>query len=338
MNEKLKRFFSIANRIQQGLDVEDSDLEFYFSYAPEIDQEKIDKFLSSKDGEGLSQQDVNAALLESSRQLQASPEYKERLLNIALDKKSGELTDKIAQGANLLLGASDIAQSLSQISASKSALSKSKRPSRPIVPGRDLYLQQALRGAEEGTMNAARALAPAEAQIQDQYQADLANAKTASTGQAGAFGAYAQTASNRRNRAAQALVPLADEVKAREQARYDNLLGMRQQETQNMFQNQASLYPYDLQQYNADQQAAASLGSTGRENLRNSLYNFAGNLAPAIGKMYKERRYRNYRNQAQTAGLDPDLVESVNRKLDAYSQDDYNMQDGYGDYYNQTRF
>jgi hypothetical protein len=94
-----------------------------------------------------------------------------------------------------------------------------------------------------------------------------------------------------------------------------------------MFENQANLYNQDLGQYQLDQQAAAHLGATGRENLRNSLYNIAGQAGTFIGNKYAQSRYKKFRSQAEAAGLNGDLHEQVNRKLDEYTgypQDDQN--------------
>lgn len=315
--DELKRFFKTAERIRKNLEVSDDDLSFYLSYAPEIDQKKIDDYLKSD--KNATQAETEAAVIEAGRILQTNPAYKEQLVKVATDKKGAELADKISTGVNLILGGTDIANSINQIRKSNQASARSKRPGRPAIPQRDQYLQQALRSAEEGTFDAARALAPAQAQISDQYQADIADAKTASTGQAGAYGAYRQLAANRRNRAAMNLAPIADNIRAREQERYDNLLGMRQAETQRMFDNNVQLYGQDLNQYNQEQQAAGALGATGRQNLRGSLYNFAGQVAPAIGDYYSRRKYSRLRNEASAAGLNPDLTEKVSRTLDGYA-------------------
>lgn len=304
MNEQLKRYFRLVERINSNQDVSEDDLDFFMSYAPKVDQEKIDAYL--KDTKNASPETVKTALIEVGRQLQSNPAYKDKLLRMATDAKGAEKAQRISEGINLVLAGTDIANSIAQIQASKQA-SKGKRPSRPAVPQRDAMLQQALRQTQE--FNPGATLAPAEAQIQDQYQSDLANAKTASAGQAGAFGAYGQLAANRRNRAALNLVPMQQELIQANQNRQDNLLGMRQNETQNMFQNQASLYNTDLYQYGLDQKNAADLGAQGRENLRNSLYNLGSQIPNAIGSNYS-RRLRNRYNQA-SAAYGPEIADMV---------------------------
>lgn len=315
--DELKRYFLIANKLRSGSKVSRGDIEFFYEYSPEIDEAKMQKLIEG--GEFASREDAQAAIFEAGKALQSSPEYKEQTLRIAEDAEAGRVSANITEGLNMIMGGVDIASSINQIRKSDQALSRSRRPSRPSIPQRDVYLQQALRSAEEGTMDAGRALAPVQAQINDQYLSDMSNAKTASTGQSGQFGAYAQLAANRRNRSAMQLAPLQDEIRRGQQARYDNLLGQRLDETQNMFQNQASLYPYDLQQYNRDQDAAAALGSTGRMNLRDSLYNFAGNAANTYGRQYTRRKYDQLRNQAMASGLNPDLVTQSFKGVDDYA-------------------
>jgi hypothetical protein len=295
MNKELKKYLAILKKVREGREVSKEDLSFFAEYTPEVDSSKMEAIIAS--GDFSNPAEVQAALQEASVALQTSPEYKDKISQAAADNEGTEVAGKITQGLNMLLGLRDISQSKQQINASNAALAKSKRPSRPVVPQRDQYLQQALRSAEQGTFDSERAMAPVRAEIQDQYLTDQANAKTASTGQSGAFGAYSQLAANRRNRAALNLAPIQDQVRSREQQRYDNLLGMRLDETQNMFQNQASTYPYELQQYRAEQDAAGELGAMGRENLRNSVFGVASQIPQAVGDEYAKRRYRKLYDQ-----------------------------------------
>ena len=317
MNE-LKRYFDIARRLSDGKEVLSEDIEFFLSYTPEVDEAKMRKLVEG--GDFSSFEEAQAAITEAARALQSTPEYKESVLQIAQDAEGKRLTEKFAQGVNIVLAGSDIATSINQISQANKAAKRSKRPARPSIPRRDLMLQQALRSAEEGTFDTQRALAPVQQEIQDQYLADVQNAKTASTGQAGAYGAYRQIAANRRNRAAMQLAPIADQIRAREQARYDNLLNMRAQETQNMFENQASLYPYDLQQYQNEQNRIDRVGALGRYNLRGSLYNLGNQAAGFAGSEAARRRFERLRNRALIAGVDPDIAEQADKNVRGYLQ------------------
>lgn len=318
--DELKKYFSIVANLRAGRQVAQGDLEFFLSYTPQIDEAKMKKLVEG--GEFASAEDAKAALLEAGRALQTSPEYKQSLLELSQVNDSSRTSAKIAQAANLILAGTDIATSLNQIRQADKAAKESRRPTRPTVPQRDLMLEQALRQSQENTFDSERAIAPVRQEIGDQYLNDIQGAKTASTGNAGAYGAYRQLAADRRNKAAMQLAPIQDSIKAREQQRTDNLLGMRADETQQMFQNQASLYPYDLQQYNYDQRAAASLGSTGRANLRDSLYNLAGQASNFIGQTSAQRKFNRLNNQALAAGLDPNTVVKAEQNLRSYLTSD----------------
>lgn len=318
MNKELQRYFEVARKLRSGQEVPKGDISFFLEYSPNVDQTVLQKMVDA--GEAATPEEASAALIESGRALQSSPQYKDQTLSLAKDAEKGKLSDQLAQGIGLILGASDIGQSIAQIQASKKGLAGSRRPARPAIPQRDTQLANALRQSQESTNDAGRALAPSQAQIQDQYQNDLANARIASTGQAGAYGAYSQLAANRRNRSAMELVPIQDQIRREQQGRQDQLLGMRMQENQNMFDNQQQLYGQDLQQYNQDQQAYGQLGATGRSNLRNSLYGLGQQLAPAVADMYTKRKYRNLRNQAMAA-YGPEFANTViqaNKNLDGY--------------------
>lgn len=327
VDPKTERYFKIVKRLRAKLydEISNEDLKFYYSYTPEINQAKINEYIeaqkaASKDPKNfVVDSDLTAdALVEVGRMIQSDPILKEQTLQVAQADEAGKISEKLATGINLVLGGTDIAASINQIRTSNSALRKSRKPGRPAVPQRDLYLQQALRSAEEGTMDAGRALAPVQAQIQDTYLSDIQAAKTASTGQAGAYNANRQLAYNRKNRAALDLAPIQDSIRAREQQRYDNLLGMRQNETQQMFQNQASLYGADLDQYNREQDLKQLVGATGRLNLRDSMYKFGTQVANSIGDYYSNQKYRSLRNQAEAAGLNSDNIIKVRQNLDQY--------------------
>ncbi|HYG02048.1 MAG TPA: hypothetical protein VD927_06350 [Chryseosolibacter sp.] len=324
MDDKLKRFFEIIGRMNADLNVSDEDYAFALEYSPEINQKALDDFVKANKEGTATQEQYQAAIFEWARKVQSDPVQKERAVKLSIDKEGQELSGKLRDGLSLVLGGVDIANSINQIREGDRAARRSRRPSKPAVPQRDALLAQALREAEEGTFDGERAVAATRAQIQDQYQNDIANAKTASTGQAGAYGAYAQLAANRRNRASLQLAPIQDQIRAREQQRYDNLLGMRMDETQRMFDNQSSTYGLDLYQYGQDQQAAAALGSTGRSNLRNSLYGFAGNVADISGKLSADRRFRNLQNRLKATYGDEtgDNMYKINENTFKYTNPD----------------
>jgi hypothetical protein len=311
MDKELKRFMALAYRLQAGgRPLDDEELEFFAGHLPQVNNERlieIEAEVSRLRAEGkLPDKTLNGEMMVlNAQKLLQSPENRTRLLELSRKADAAGRTSKIAEGVNLLLAGADILQSNKQIKAAERASAKSKRPTRPVSQ-RDLMLQQALRGAELGTMNSERAIAPVRAEIQDQYLTDMSNAQTASAGQSGAYGAYAQLASDRRNRAAMNLAPIADQVRSREQQRYDNLLQARANEGQQVFQNNAQFYPYDLQQYNLDQQAAGQLGAQGRMNLRNSYGNLGNIAANSIGNRTIQRKYKK---------LDSKQIQDKYRKL-----------------------
>jgi hypothetical protein len=342
MEEKeLKRFFDTIERINQGLDPSDDDLAFVLQYSPKINEKAVDEYIAANKEGTATKEQYRTAVLEWGKKMQSDPIYKERVVKLYTEQQGQKTSDRLAEGISLVLAGTDVVNSIAQIRAGNKAAKQSQKPGKPAIPQRDVMLQQALRNAEQGTMDSGRAVAAARGEIQDQYYNDIANAKTASSGQAGAFGSYAQIAADRRNKSSLQLAPIQDTIKAREQSRYDSLLGMRQDETQQMFDNQSQFYGQDLYQYNLDQQAAAGLASTGRSNLRTGLYNLGGQVADVAGRMSAERRLRNLNNQYVAAHGD-DLggrLSKVQQNLYKYTNPQtstqFNQNDGVLDAWNQ---
>jgi hypothetical protein len=299
-DKDLEKYLRIVERLRAGKPVSKEEMKHFTSYSQDVDEVKLAKIrtkLSSSEGlKNLTDQDVSDYIDEAKKAL-TSDTYKDQTLELAKDAQEGRTSDKVAQGLNTVLAGIDIGTSINQINQGKKLAAGNVRPNRPLAPGRDPYLAQALNQAQLGTMDQSKALAPAQLQILDQYLSDLNNAKTASAGQAGIYGALGQEAANRRNRASLDLVPLADQIKAREQGRYGDLLQMRQNETQNNFQNQAQFYPSDLAQYNLTNQMAGNLSSQGRVNLRNSLANAGQSIPDIVAKLRSDQQYNKLYNQ-----------------------------------------
>jgi len=334
-DKNLEKYLRIVKRLRSGSPVSKEELKHFVTYSQSVDEGKLAKIkskLSSEEGlKSLTDEDVSNYLDEAKKAL-TSDEYKDQTIELAKDAEQGKLSEKITQGLNLALAGSDIATSLAQISKGNDLASKIQRPNRPTVPGRDPYLQQALNQAQLGTLDQSKALAPAQLQILDQYLSDINNAKQVSSGQAGVYGALGQEAANRRNRAALNLVPLADQIKAREQENYNNLLGMRMNETQNNFHDQAELYPIDLAQYNRDSQIAGNLAATGRVNLRESLAKAGQSIPDIVSKLATNSKYSKLYNQMASNYGDTAAQASVyaNKALDdryrnLTSDDDINL-------------
>lgn len=331
----IKDYVRIALRLKSNpQDVSKEDLKFFSSYTREPDQNRIAEINTELDrlknaGEQVPEDLRAESLMQIVQQNISSPELKDKILQVAQETEAGQHFDKIAQGLNILLAGSDVAQSINQIAQSKNLQNKSRRPTTPAIPQRDQYLQQALRQTQEGNYGVSQALAPVQAEIGDQYRADLQNAKTASTGQAGAFGAYTQLAANRHNRAALDLVPLGNQVKQQNVQNYNQLLGLRQQETQNQYENSLATYPYDLQQYQLEQQMAGHLGAQGNINLRNAATELGGGLAKTLSDMKAKRRYDAIRNLHDATG-NGDMAVKANQTLDGYSGYNGNYRPNYG--------
>lgn len=302
----MDKYLQILRAIRAGRKVSKEELSYFMAHHEIPDTasyEKLKSKLASEEGlASMSDDDFDKYTEEAKKQL-ASPEYKEKVLDIAKEAHAGRAGENVTRGLNLALAGTDLATSLAQISKSNQQLAHIQRPSRPAVQQRDQMLQQALSQAQAGTMDQSKALLPAQLGIQDAYRADLSNANTASAGQPGAYGAYAQSAINRRNRANLDLVPMANNIKQQEQARYDSLLGLRQNENQAISASQGANYGADLYQYGVDRQAANELGSVGRSNLRDSLTGFAAQI-PGIARQYTRNKYDDLYNQAKAYGPD----------------------------------
>jgi hypothetical protein len=303
-DKPLDKYIRIVQRLRAGKKVSPEEIKHFLTFTTQVDDVKLAKIrekLSTAEGiKNITDDDVSTIIEEGRKEL-ASDKYKEDVLDIAKEAESGRTSEAIRTGLNTLLAAGDIVASVQQIAESNKLLNQSKKPGRPSVPGRDPYLQQALSQAQQGSFDQSRALAPAQQGIQNQYLSDLNNAQIASTGQAGTYGALAQVAANRRNEANVGLIPIADQLRQQEKQRLDSLVGMRMNETQNQFQNQAQFYPQDLAQYNLDQQAAGALGATGRSNLRTSMANF-GQQIPEASNYLTNRKYAKLYNQFSPYG------------------------------------
>lgn len=289
----LKRYFEIAQKVQAGLPVSEDEGRYLMEHVPQgaEEQQALNQKIEEAKKSGIVPKELNdQAAFQAARMFMQSPQYKEHMAKMIADADSGKLSERLTNAFNLALSGGDIAQSINQIQQSKTLANQSKRPGRPAPILADQNLAQALRQAQEGTYDVSKQLAPAQANIQDQYNEDLQNAKTASTGQSGAYGAYVQSAANRRNRAGLAQSALASQIMMQNRANYNDLLGLKQQENQNIFNSTAFPYTSDLHQYQLEQQTAANLGQLGRQNLRNSLANFGQSIVSGIPSYARQRK------------------------------------------------
>lgn len=302
MTPEEKRYAKILKDIIGGKGIGKKDEAFFTDYTNKVDDTVLNKIKSSDEFKDYTGEDIDKALNDGYLQLSQSPEYKEKLLDFAQKTEQGKIAGQIRGALNLALSAGDIAMSSKQIREGEKDARNSRRPNRPSVLKADPLLAQAIEEARQGTFDTARRLAPAQQAILDNYLSDLNVARTASTGQAGTYGALGQAASNRRGRANLQLGAMADDVRAREQGRLDNLIGLKQQENQAIQQSAAQYYPTDIQQYQNEQQAAGALEATGRQNMRNSLLNLGQQVPDIASQLATKRRFDRLRMTDETYG------------------------------------
>lgn len=248
-----------------------------------------------------------------------TPEGQAQIRDAVAGRKEQRFIKRYSPFFDAILAGGDVMSSLSQIQSSKNAIRDLKRPSMPSIPGMDPMLDNAIRNAELGTMDAARAAAPAMQQLQDQYGQDMALAKSVGGGQASTVGALGQIAAMRRARGAANLVPLVDSVRAREQGRVDNLMQMRLNQRQQNYYNRVRQAQLNLDQYNQDVDVVGKLGSAARTNLRNSaqaLLNQAPRVMARIGRGYNDK-YSMYEDQ-----LNRSLTRQAPKSYTPYSEPD----------------
>lgn len=260
----------ILKKVESGEQLTDKDLEAIGKFRVDLENGNTPDGFSSSNAF----KDAYAQLISA---LGNSDAYKQRIAQKAQEAKG----DKVAEGLQLLIAGSDILTSINQIRQSNRGLESTVRPGLPSAPRRDPLLSQRLRQAQRQIFNQSAGLAPTQLAINDQFRADLSNARTASTGQASTFGSLAQVAANRRNRANLNLAPIAQEQANIARGQFDQLLGLRGSEIQDDFTNRLALAQLQQDQYNADLEAYGRLGAAGRSNLRTSL----SNIAPRIGRM-----------------------------------------------------
>ena len=182
-----------------------------------------------------------------------------------------------------LLAGNDLITSISQIKNSNRAMQNLQIPTAPNPNVLDPALNNAIAQAQQGSLEAMRALEPAKQEIANQRMLDMQTAKSVSGGNSGTFGALATSASLRGARAGAQLPQMADSIRMRQQQRADSLIGVRQGALQNEFQNRMGVFNQNLGQYNQNINAAGALGVTGRINLRNTIGQFPNAISGVVG-------------------------------------------------------
>ncbi len=323
-DESLKKYMAIAQAVDAGREISDEDAEFLMSHTPQNNTELEDlrAKMDAAQQRGIIPKDLDVQIaFKAMERYMQSDSYKDHLAGMIADQKAGKLNDRLTGALNLALAGSDVAQALNQNRQAKNAYDKSVKPVRPSPISADQNLQYALRQGQEGTYDVSRQLAPAQAASNDQYLEDIQNAKTASAGQSGAFGAYTQAAANRRNRAGLEQSALGSQIMQQNRQNYNSLLGLKQQENQNIFNSQVATYPTDMRQYQLEQEAAANLANKSYVNLNRGV-----NSLTAAGKDYtvdmaRQRRMNMLHNTMEKYGQGNVAVNARNKLAEQYGVD-----------------
>lgn len=219
-------------------------------------------------------------------QYASSDEGKAFLRQKMRDERSTRFMKQYKPFFNAILAGADITTSLNQIAKSNKALASIVQPSIAQSPGIPAELNSQLQKAQsEGGIEAQRAIAPAKAAIDEQYNASKNLASQISGGQGAAYQAAVQAAALQKMRAAAGLPAIQDSVMARYQQMANQLATAKGQLGQQDFGNRLFASQLALDQYNKQMQAAGQLGSVGRLNLRNSLQGLA-NVIPSVAGQF----------------------------------------------------
>lgn len=276
----------------------------------------IKKTLKGTD-ESLTAQEQEALLTGFKSASDNDPEFKQLYQQHLKDTATQRFTKQFKPFFSALLSGVDLATSLSQIKTSNQALKSIVQPSIAASPGEPQALKAQLANAQQGGLAGARAIAPAKQQIEQQYQNDLNLAKQVSGGNAGSFMSNAQTASLQKQRAAANLPAIQDAIQSRYQQRADQVAGQLGQLQQQDFGNRLYGSQLALDQYNRQQQAAATLGSAGRLNLRNTLQGIPGAITGIAGQLYPS----SYSNQTPKTPIVTGQVVNYPKDVQNYASD-----------------
>lgn len=181
-----------------------------------------------------------------------------------------------------LLSVGGVMASLSQIAKSNIARRGLIPPGIPGAPGVDQGLNQQIFNAQLGSMNAGRAKAAADVGINDAYNQAVQSATNTAAGQSGMRQALINKANLNKMRANAELIPGLDAIRAREEARADQLIGHRADLAQSQYGQQLQATGMALDQYNKNSAAIGALGAIGHENLFSQLQGMPENLVGGL--------------------------------------------------------
>lgn len=221
----------------------------------------------------------------------SSDEGKAFLKQKLRDERSTRFVKQYKPFFNAILAGADITTSLNQIAKADKTIGSIIQPAIASSPGVPAELNSQLQKAQsQGGLEAQRAIAPAKAAIDEQYQASKNLASQISGGQGAAYQAAVQSAALQKMRASAGLPAIQDSIMARYQQMANQLATAKGQIGQQDFGNRLYGSQMALQQYNEQLKAAGQLGATGRLNLRNSAQNLANVIPTIAGQILPNRQ------------------------------------------------
>ena len=184
------------------------------------------------------------------------------------------------------LGIAGVAASLNQINRANTALSGLTQPGIPSPPGVDNVLQNQIYQAQRGSMDAGKNLAAYNIGLNDAYNQAVNEANNTSSGQASIRQALVNEANLNKMRASVEAIPRVDAIRAREEGRADNLIGLQQQMLQQQYGNQINGAQLAQEMYIQKARAAGMLGAIGHSNLFGQLGDLTDTLPATFANPY----------------------------------------------------
>jgi hypothetical protein len=264
------------------------------------------------------------------------PEF-QRILTVKHQQaKRMQISDRVRNGMDTLMGLVDVGIATGQIRRSNEELDRLRqsKPRSPEIRKKNRRLMEAMNQAQ---LKASGASIRPEVQavrneIADSYNAAIDQSRAVSGGQAGTFGAMAQSAYNMRNRAATQMAPFLAQVQRDYENQFLQLAQLQARDEQSEAWRRLNLYNTELGQYNREAQAAGAAGAAGRQNLRNALWyssqGMANALGPLVGSYFMDddEPEPGENIEASVTGFG-DRVDRWAAELDQQLSGDYNIND-----------
>lgn len=304
-------FINIAEKINKNqttlMDLSNDDLKTFIGFTMNSTPEMLTKLAEYGKKTGIQPDKVNE-FVESMRTQLASPQYRQKLLQVSKEQDIKNKTAAFSNAVGVMLSGADMALSVKQLSEYNRQLKEQKRPTRPGPMQADPYLAAAKKAAEVGTYQEPIAAKAARQQAFDAYQQDLQNSAVASTGQAGAYGAQAQAAVTRLGRRGAEMAPQVEAFRTARQQQYGQMANLSAEENAKRYASLYAPYETDMVQYGREQASLAALGQAGRANLRTSMYDM-GEYAPLLATPYVNRKYETLRAAMEARGMSPEQAD-----------------------------